>query len=185
MATRNTVDTSLAGQTGTGNFVGSTSPTFVTPVLGAAAATSIAFSSTTGIIGTTTNDSAAAGSVGEYVSSVISYASRILVNSFNTAQNLTSISLTAGDWNVYGNIFFEQIAGTSNGLNGWISTSSATQPDASLYNGIGVTSSNLSFNVPFVRMSLSVTTTIYLSGLVATGSGTWKFCGGIFARRVR
>lgn len=34
MATRNTVDTSLAGQTGTGNFVGSTSPTFVTPILG-------------------------------------------------------------------------------------------------------------------------------------------------------
>tara|TARA_R110000823_G_scaffold315159_2_gene445950 strand:+ start:16558 stop:16911 length:354 start_codon:yes stop_codon:yes gene_type:complete len=34
MATRNTVDTSLAGQTGTGSFVGSTSPAFVTPVLG-------------------------------------------------------------------------------------------------------------------------------------------------------
>ena len=34
MATRNTVDTSLAGQTGTGSFAGSTSPTFVTPALG-------------------------------------------------------------------------------------------------------------------------------------------------------
>jgi hypothetical protein len=34
MATQNAVDTSLAGQTGTGNFVGSTSPTIVTPLIG-------------------------------------------------------------------------------------------------------------------------------------------------------
>jgi hypothetical protein len=34
MATRNTVDTSLAGQTGTGTFVGATSPVLVTPALG-------------------------------------------------------------------------------------------------------------------------------------------------------
>ena len=34
MATRNTVDTSLAGQTGTGLFVGATSPSLVTPALG-------------------------------------------------------------------------------------------------------------------------------------------------------
>lgn len=34
MATNNAVNTSLSGQTGTGNFVGSTSPTFVTPALG-------------------------------------------------------------------------------------------------------------------------------------------------------
>ena len=31
MATQNSIDTSLAGQTGTGNFVGSTSPTITTP----------------------------------------------------------------------------------------------------------------------------------------------------------
>lgn len=34
MATNNAVNTSLSGQTGTGNFVGSTSPTLVTPALG-------------------------------------------------------------------------------------------------------------------------------------------------------
>lgn len=43
MATNNSVNTSLAGQTGTGVFVGATSPTLVTPVLGAATATSINF----------------------------------------------------------------------------------------------------------------------------------------------
>lgn len=35
MATRNVVDTSLSGQTGTGNFVGSTSPTLTTPTINA------------------------------------------------------------------------------------------------------------------------------------------------------
>ena len=34
MATNNAVNTSLSGQTGTGTFVGSTSPTLVTPALG-------------------------------------------------------------------------------------------------------------------------------------------------------
>lgn len=41
MATNNAVNTSLSGQTGTGNFVGATTPTLVTPILGVATATSI------------------------------------------------------------------------------------------------------------------------------------------------
>ncbi len=41
MATLNAVNTSLSGQTGTGSFAGSTSPSFTTPILGEAAATSI------------------------------------------------------------------------------------------------------------------------------------------------
>lgn len=43
MATNNAVNTSLSGQSGTGSFAGTTSPTFVTPTLGAALATSINF----------------------------------------------------------------------------------------------------------------------------------------------
>ena len=34
MTTNDVINTSLIGQTGTGNFAGSTSPTFVTPALG-------------------------------------------------------------------------------------------------------------------------------------------------------
>src|SRR5260221_9606579 len=41
MATNNSVNNGLSGATGTGNFVGSTSATLVTPALGVAAATSI------------------------------------------------------------------------------------------------------------------------------------------------
>jgi len=43
MATNNAVNTSLSGQTGTGNFVGANTPTLITPVLGAATATSVNF----------------------------------------------------------------------------------------------------------------------------------------------
>lgn len=41
MATINAVNTTLSGQTGTGAFAGSVSPTFTTPILGVATATSI------------------------------------------------------------------------------------------------------------------------------------------------
>jgi hypothetical protein len=43
MAAKNAVGNALTGATGTGNFVGSTSPTLVTPTLGVASATSINF----------------------------------------------------------------------------------------------------------------------------------------------
>lgn len=47
MATNNSVNTSLSAQTGTGKFVGDTSPTLVTPVLGAATVISINFGGST------------------------------------------------------------------------------------------------------------------------------------------
>lgn len=54
MATQNGLNLSLSGKTGTGSFVGSTSPTLVSPTLGAAVATSIQIGATTlsGISGT-------------------------------------------------------------------------------------------------------------------------------------
>lgn len=43
MALRNQIGLTLAGQSGTGTFVGSSSPTLITPNIGAATATSITF----------------------------------------------------------------------------------------------------------------------------------------------
>jgi len=48
---------------------------------------------------TTTNDSATAGNVGEYVESVIVTGSSTALTTA-TAKTVTSISLTAGDWDV-------------------------------------------------------------------------------------
>ncbi len=150
-------------------------------------------SQTNGIVGTTTNNSANAGSVGEFVTARITQASPTAITLSATPQNVTSISLTAGDWNVSGNIGFTPASSTVvSNLVGWVSSSSAVFPafeDANLLTypgGIYVGNGNsLGFNVPTQRISLSGTTTIYLSGSSAFSVSTNAFYGVIFARRVR
>ena len=151
---------------------------------------SITFSSTSGVIGTTTNNNAAAGSVGEFISSVITQGSPVTLTNGATT-DLTSISLTAGDWDVWGNISIVS-AGTANTeLLSWTSIASATQPDFSLLAGFNanggtfVLGTATGITVPYARYSLSGTTTIYISASFAGGTGNGTACGGIYARRVR
>lgn len=145
---------------------------------------SITFSSTSGVIGTTTNNNAAAGSVGELISSTILNSSAV---SFSTtvAKDLTSISLTAGDWDIMGNIFFHSTS-TLTSIQGWLSSTSATPPDVSSQLLVApiATSVNGGAPVPFLRASISSTTTYYISG-IAGGAGTLTGSGGIYARRRR
>lgn len=127
MAFNNNVNNAvLSGTTGTGSFVGANSPTLITPTLGVASASSITFSSTSGLIGTTTNDNATALSVGEVISSQITVANAVSVPNITTT-TLTSIALTAGDWDVWGNVGFTGGATTViKTMAGWINTSVAT-----------------------------------------------------------
>lgn len=188
MTTINAVNNGLSGATGTGSFVGSNSPTLVTPTLGVATSTSLTFSPTTnGIIGTTTNNNAIAGTVGEFISSVIVSGSGVSFTN-NTPTDLTSISLTAGDWNVWGNIFYTFAGGGASSSYGWISSTSATQPDISRICGQAFSSAllgNWGFETPIQRFSLSGTTTIYISGISVVNAGTITASGGIYARRIR
>lgn len=186
MTTINAVGNGLSGSTGSGNFVGATSPTLTTPTIGAATATSITFSPTTsGIVGTTTNDNAAAGKVGEVISSFVGAPGNSISTSTDT--NLTSISLTAGDWDVYGNVSILN-AGTLTKAICWTSTTSASAPAADSYAGLISTSIGgggaACINAPHARYSLSGTTTIYLS-CNAAFSSTATMCGSLFARRAR
>ena len=194
MATVNQVGLGLSGSTGTGSFVGSTSPTLVTPTLGIASATSITFSSTTGIIGTTTNNSAPVGSVGSLVSSIISSPGSSITNNTNT--NITSlISLPAGDWDVWGNVGFAFAATTSTTfMAGWTSITSATRPDASLYanyNFLGAggaivpAGNTINIKVPTGRYRLAAPTTIYLSSYILFTVSTVTTYGAIYAREAR
>ena len=134
------------------------------------------------IQGISTNTAAAAGYVGEFVSSVIANASAVSFSS-GVSKDLTSISLGAGDWDVTGNITFTPTGTTLANVAAWISTTSATLPDKSLYNGIifGTATTVVSVIAPTVRLLLSGTTTVYLSGNV--GATTPSGCGGIYARR--
>jgi hypothetical protein len=137
--------------------------------------------------GVTDASSAAAGYVGELISSSIVTGSAVSMST-GVAKDITSISLTAGDWDVWGNVVL-----TSNGTAlqiaiGWISTTSATTPNASLYSGINNTSNTNAatyINCLQKPINVSSTTTVYLSGYATFASGTMTGCGNIYARRVR
>lgn len=148
----------------------------------------ITFNPTTaGLVGTTTNDNASSGVVGEFISSAILLSSAVTATA-NAASNVTSISLTAGDWDVWGNVNLATGGSAPVGLYTWISSTSATLPDQSLYKSVPIPGGNnppASSNAPFIRFSLSGTTIIYLSCYLQNGSGNGTVCGGIHARRVR
>lgn len=191
MTAVNQVGNALTGSTGSGAFVGDTSPTLVTPVLGAASATSVSFSSTSEIIGTTTNNNAATGSVGEYVEANQDTPQAV---TSNTPLNITSISLTAGDWDVWGQINFAPAATTTvSYISTSVSTTSATVNGTTgfvtiLSLGAQVVNDYVThtdcINGP-VRLSLSTTTTVYLVGATIFGTSTMAATGIIQARRVR
>lgn len=138
------------------------------------------------IQGTTSATNAPAGYVGEVISSVISSGSPISISSL-ALKDMTSISLTAGDWDVWGNIFFTCSGTYITEFFCWISTSSASFPDASLLNGglWTTTSTEFGINTPYNRINISTTTTVYISGIVNFATGTCNMCGGIYARRAR
>lgn len=145
---------------------------------------------TTGIKGTTTNDDAAAGNVGEYISS---YAGGAGTNFPTSSQwgDLTSISLTAGDWSVDCNIDVLANGATATNESFGISTTSGNSATG-LNSGDNQSSTPLatvtfdgSGVIPAFRMSLSATTTVYFKYLAVYSAGTPKARGRISARRIR
>lgn len=190
------VSTALGSNvTGSGGIALSTSPTFVTPTLGAATATSLTFSSTSGIIGTTTNNNAAAGSVGEEIESFVESGSAVALTTA-TVTNVTNIVLTAGDWDVWGNVAFT--GGNTTlvvDLAGIFSTTSASLGPASTiasvsYGAAGLAAfaaSAVGFCVPGQRITVAnaTTTTVYLVVYSDFSISTNNAYGRIYARRRR
>ena len=178
----------LTPVTGTGPVVLSTSPTLTTPVLGAASATSISFSSTSGIIGTTTNDSAAALSVGQYAESVVAAVSFGATTAWG---DCTSLSLTAGDWDVIGMVGIKANGGTVTEWDMGISTTTGNDATGLVFGsnwaaGLPPTAaSDMSLSIPAYRVSIASTTTHYLK-IKATFTVATPTCSGrLSARRVR
>lgn len=188
-ATVSTTGTMTAG----GQITGATvSTTGAITAGGQITGASLKPTSTTGIVGTTTNDNAAAGSVGEYISSTVAIGSAVsLVNA--TSKTITSISLTAGDWDVHGNIGFIAAGGTTIGaIAAAISATDNTLPTApngGSYNTIVATlAAGITTNViptGMTRISLASTTTYYLVANSSFSVSTMTAFGFIGARRVR
>lgn len=149
-------------------------------------------STTFGIVGTTAADNAQAGSIGEVVSSVLSVGSAVSLVS-NTVSNITSVSLTAGDWDCTGVVSFAFTATTSYQiLSGAITTVSNTLPNVNSGGFSTFTApptapggNTTALPIATVRMNVSGTTTVFLESMGFFSASTLTTWGGIYCRRQR
>lgn len=135
------------------------------------------------LVGSATNDSAAAGDVGEFIESLITTGAAINITSGVTF-NLTSISLTPGDWDIVGQV---QVDAGNNctGIIAGPSQVSLTLPSAERYAIFpGTVNGNGTANFARQRISLAVTTVIFMV-CQATFGGGGQAWGYINARRMR
>jgi len=139
--------------------------------------------------GVTDGSDAQPGQIGEYI-----FDNRTTANMLGIASgvpiDLASISLTAGDWDVQGAVYFQGSSSSgSDDLRAWVNTVSATQPSGDM-GGLAIisTSSGGLVNmlaVPPIRASGTATTVVYLGCNATYGSGTMQAKGVVRARRMR
>lgn len=143
--------------------------------------------------GTATNDAANAGNIGEYVESVVAVGSPVsLVTA--TAKDITTITLTAGDWDISGEVSYQSATTTS--LTAAFASISATlntidvtagRFSGNFFAAVVPGANNTAANVPVgpVRFSISGSTTYHLVAQATFTVAALNGYGIIRARRVR
>jgi hypothetical protein len=147
---------------------------------------------TTGQIpGTTTNDNAAAGMIGEYIANT-----GALVNSTGTSKffDICNIQLTAGDWELNSISYMDVNGGTWTRASGGIGTvvgdsgvglTTADNFTDNIFASTSTVPSVVTLIIPGWRASIATTTTYYLKGFAVFSAGTPRAYGRISARRKR
>ena len=142
--------------------------------------------------GTATNDNACTTCAGAFLSSNVIVASAVSLTTA-TPKDITTLTLTAGDWDVSGMCetqptggavvtgFICAIGPTLNTLNTTVSDSSAFSLDSSTQ----AASANLSLATDTARISLAGSATYHLVAQATFASGTVGGFGKIRARRMR
>lgn len=139
-----------------------------------------------GVVGNATGNSVSAGSVGQFMSSSIAVGGSVSLTT-GTAANITSITLTAGDWDVWGTVCTNPAAstvqqiiiGSVSGTSGTL----ATAPNGGAYTllllgttaGLGVCAP-----VGMKTVNVSTSTTEYLviqSNFTVSTNGGYGFIG--------
>lgn len=142
-------------------------------------------STTLGIVGTTAADNANAGSVGEF-NGVLQTGP--LAVSF-VPVTVASLSLTAGDWDVWGTaIFVPSPSTTVQAIFAGLSQTTNALPSTGNFSGFAgnFTAGQQQYLLaPMQRFNLSGTTTIFLVGEAQFGVSGCQINGLINARRVR
>jgi hypothetical protein len=142
------------------------------------------------IKGTTTNNNARSGDYGEYVTV---NTNNVAVNAGATTQfaDIISTTVTAGDWDVTGVVYFIFSGVPTNGVSGAVSLFSGnTTTDHILgYNELNMTLptnlGNVTVTIPRFRVSVNTTTTIYLKQKWVYTGGPPLGEGSLTARRIR
>jgi hypothetical protein len=141
------------------------------------------------VTGVTDGSNAAAGKVGEYIESVIVEGSAVSLTSTVFA-NITSIALTAGDWDITGTVVFKTAATTS--VTQMLVNSSTVSAGADgQYGNDYLTAAivpgvyNIRIPTDTRRRSVAAPTTIYLNCYAIFTVSTCVAYGAIRARRVR
>lgn len=150
----------------------------------------------THVAGVATNSDAAPGDVGEVITSTVAAGAPVALSTGTTA-NVTSVALTAGDWDVSGFVNFVLTGVTGSPFQSGPSLVSATLPtqpgggglgtDPLALSGIpvaGLSSTNQQQSGP-VRVKLAAPATVYLAANAAFSLGTVNAHGTLRARRAR
>lgn len=179
-ASSNSSDTGTSGNAWRSGYFGTS---IFTPVISSATGVTIS--------GTTTNDSASAGNVGEYIASTINSGSSVALTT-NVTTNITSVSLTAGDWDCTGAAAFT-FAGTTSYTNLTAGTSTTSAAFTTIGNQfdfeapatVPTATQDPTFALPTARFSLASTTTVFMPVQATFTVSTLRAYGVLRCRRVR
>lgn len=135
------------------------------------------------VSGVTNASNAPAGAIGEVLTNSASGTSV----SSATPTDIVVLTLTPGDWDVYGWIRFIP-TGTITNPQAGVSTTAATlptPPDPSYFNSAGASNPARGQSLGAKRVNISVTTNVSVVGQATIGSGTLTADGYIWGRRAR
>ncbi|KVE99255.1 hypothetical protein [Burkholderia vietnamiensis] len=172
LATTAFAQNAVTGGGNAGSFTTLTASGLITP------------STTSGIKGTAVADNASAGSVGEYTLTTGASGVSLATGAY---ANLTSVTLTPGDWDLEGVCALTASAPTTAMICGLNTVSNASPGGAQQY-GITYGSAVLGSSTiatPVVRFNVSASTTVYVGGQANFSSGTVTGQGWIRQRRIR
>lgn len=136
--------------------------------------------------GVTSNTAANAGNIGEYVTSLVASPGAAITST--VTGNITSVSLTPGEWACHGQVAINP-AGTTVVTN-WSGGVSSTTANIDITKGgyaawAGPTTGNsISLAIPPTQFLLSSTTTIFLTQVSVFSTSTATAWGFIGCRRV-
>lgn len=139
--------------------------------------------------GTTTNDNAPAGYIGEYFEVQVTQANAVTMPSGNVVTLMSLAPGQGGDYETGGVIAFTGNAGTIVFAGGGATLSAANLPDTgNRVNWLGRNSSlpvDFSMTIPASRMSLAANQSVHLNGQSSYGTGTLLGYGRMSMRRRR